>query len=98
MIGRLENFEEDILYIAQVNNFTSSLPNDTQMLHLHRSGTKRFIRPQDVIAFSDDQIFDFYLSQLNTTQLKRLYQVYQIDFEMFGYGTNDYVNYDPKKL
>ena len=98
MIGRLKNFVEDILYIAQVNSFTASLPNDTDMLHLHRSSTERFIRPQDAIPFVEEQKMDFYLCQLSSTQLKRIYQVYEIDFEMFGSGTNKYVNYDHKRL
>ena len=42
IIGRLEHLEDELEYIAAVNNFTSDLHSVKDYLHMHASGTKMF--------------------------------------------------------
>ena len=55
MIGRLESFDDDIQYIANIKNLTSALPKNKESFYLHRSGSKRFLKPQDVQKHKDDR-------------------------------------------
>ncbi len=55
IIGRVEHFEGDLTYLADMNNFTSLLPNETHKLHIHPSGSKRFTKPQNIQKHNKDQ-------------------------------------------
>ena len=93
IVGRVENLEEDLKYIAHVNNFTSLLPSK---FHVHPSGVKRFASPNDrtgeneVIQMSSSKRSKEktikYFSMLNFNQSQALYNMYQLDFEIFGYS------------
>ena len=95
IIGRVENLENDFKYIAMKNNFTSDLVFLNIDLHVHPSGTKRFVKPPENVSRnsnSNEKIEKTkkYFMLLNTSQLDGLYRMYQIDFEMFGYSAEPY--------
>ena len=95
IIGRVENLENDLKYIAWKNNFTSDLVSLKDDLHVHPSGTMRFGKPSEKISKNwnkNEKIEKTkrYFMLLNTSQLDRLYSMYQIDFEMFGYSAEQY--------
>ena len=100
IVGRVETLEEDLKYIAHVNNFTSSLPNNERKFHVHPSGVKRFTATKNI---QENMILDSkrkeekttkYFSMLTFNQLQALYHLYQIDFEIFGYLQHPYVKPD----
>jgi hypothetical protein len=102
IVGRVENLEEDLKYIAHINNFTSALPNDERNFHVHPSGIKRFTSPEGtqqnklINSQRKDEKAIKYFSLLTSNQLKGLYNMYQIDFEIFGYSEYPYVKDDRK--
>ena len=84
IIGRVETLEDDLEYIAEVNNFKFDLYRIKDGLHVHptfkrKSGIKE---PAEKIKH--------YFMQLNATQVYKIYHMYRIDFEMFGYSTEPY--------
>ena len=97
MIGRVESLEDDLKYIAHVNNFTNLLPENKNKFYVHPSGGDRFSPAPDLSK--NDLIkkrrktnkIIYYFSMLNSSQLKGLYSMYQIDFEIFGYTEDPYV-------
>ena len=95
IIGRVENLEKDLEYIAMVNNFTSDLYSLKDDLHMHPSGTKRFERPSEnetkmnVMSGKMEKTKRYFML-LNTTQVSNLYRMYEIDFEIFGYSSEPY--------
>ena len=98
IIGRMETFQEDLQYIAFMNNFTSKLPSNEEKLHVHPSGGKRYSKKQKHLqdgrsnqTISKTEKVIRYFSMLNSTQLNRLYRMYQIDFELFNYSVYPYV-------
>ena len=95
IIGRVENLERDLEYIASVNNFTSDLHSLKDDLHMHPSGTKRFERPRKKVVKTNTVKGKMektirYFTLLNSTQVGNLYRMYEIDFEIFGYSTEPY--------
>jgi len=95
IIGRVENLEKDLEYIAMVNNFTSDLLTLKNDLHMHPSGAKRFERPtasalKTNVMRGKMEKTKRYFMLLNTTQVGNLYRMYEIDFEIFGYSTEPY--------
>ena len=97
IIGRVENLEKDLEYIALVNNFTSDLYSLKDDLHMHPSGTKRFERPAENVGKTRSNREKIektkrYFMLLNTTQVSSLYRMYEIDFEIFGYSIEPYHN------
>ena len=97
VIGRVETLEEDLKYIADINNFSSDLPTDKHKLHVHPSGTKRFspspyVEKSNITDVKNKQDKTIkYFSLLSSMQLKRLYNMYELDFELFGYSQHLYV-------
>ena len=95
IIGRVENLENDLKYIAFYNNFSSDLKSLKGDLHIHPSGTKRFEKPTKNISrktYAKGKIekTKSYFMLLNTTQIDNLYRMYQIDFEIFDYAAEQY--------
>ena len=80
VIGHLEDSMEDTMYIAMKQNLTTLLPELIKKNHK----TKRLQSPQE------DRI-RHYMSQLNISQKRKLYELYQLDFELFGYDPGDSV-------
>ena len=102
IVGRVETLEEHLKYIAHINNFTSFLPNDESKYHVHPSGMKRFASPEALqnnnianLRIKEEKITK-YFSMLDLKQLDGLYNMYQIDFELFGYSEYPYVKRDKK--
>ena len=77
VIGHLEDSFEDTMYIAMKQNLTTLLPELTKT-NRKTKGKKS----------SQDRI-EHYMSQLNTKQKRKLYELYQLDFELFGYDPGD---------
>ena len=73
MIGRLEDFSDDIMYIALKQNLTSLLPE--------LSKTNRKTKGKS----SSDNKVEHYMSQLSDGYRKKLFELYKLDFELFGY-------------
>ena len=76
VIGRLEDFNEDVLYISMKQNMTEHL----QLLSQVENGNRK--RRGE----SQHQRIEKYMSQLNADMVEELYKLYQIDFEMFEYN------------
>ena len=77
VIGHLEDSFEDTMYIAMKQNLTTLLPELTKT-NRKTKGKKS----------SQDRI-EHYMSQLNTNLKRKLYELYQLDFELFGYDPGD---------
>ncbi len=75
-IGKAETFDEDIKYIFAINRL-DFLYNKTV--------PRRHSIPHDKDRAKK------YFSALSANQRRRLYEVYKLDFEMFGYDTLGYM-------
>ena len=65
------------MYIAMKQNLTTLLPELTKA-NRKTKGNKS----------SQDRI-NHYMSQLSTNMKRKLYELYQLDFELFGYDPGD---------
>ena len=74
VIGRLEDYAEDLLYIAMKQNFSS------QMKDLKKVKNKTAEKKGSLFM----NILE-YMSQIPPDAKEKLYELYQIDFEMFDY-------------
>ena len=102
-IGHVETLEDDLKYIAHINNFSSSLKNDEHKLHLHPSGARMLVsKKSPLIVSQDTKLIDSkrkkenalrYFSMLNSSQLQGVYDMYKIDFKIFGYSEYPYVKH-----
>ena len=87
VIGRMETFEEDLKYIVLKLGLENLLPIETiTTLRKNRSDQKKSLKHKDRTKKSLE-----YFSELEKSQIKELYNIYQIDFEMFGYDASDYL-------
>ena len=75
MIGKLEEFEEDVTYIAIKLNLTEQLGLLNYVQH----------KTPEKVHSSGKEKRDEYLSQLSPQMVQDLYELYQIDFDMFSY-------------
>ena len=91
-IGRVESFESDFMFLSKVANFNlTSLPPDA--IHHHPSGSdERYAVPKKKSKEEKDAKVKNYFSLLSKVQLKELYEMYKVDFEMFGYKLEPYVS------
>ena len=80
VIGRMETFDEDVKYIMKKSNL-ESIFSMKSIKKLHSSKHK------------SNKMTQKYFSQLTKGQVNELYNMYKMDFEMFGY---DAKNYFPK--
>ena len=86
MIGRVETFYEDLKYIASITNIT--IAKETKFIQkFHKTKLSRKLTTEDKTI----ELF----SKLNKTQLDKLYNLYKMDFEVFGYHVYPFV-LDPK--
>ena len=79
-IGFMETFDEDFKYIAQKLNITTLLSNANERKNWH-SGSKQ----------SQSKRIEEHFSLLDKDVIQRLYRLYRIDFEMFGFNANIYL-------
>ena len=85
VIGRAETFDEDVKYIILKNNLDKLLNSKATMnSHIHQS--KHDTKTETIK----------YFAQLNKTQIQRLYKKYRMDFELFGYDIDIYLNENNK--
>ena len=76
IIGRLEDYHEDILYIAQLQNFTSRLGDLSEVKNR---------TPGKLKIEASSQRMKKYMAKLQRDVKRRLYELYKVDFKMFGY-------------
>ena len=87
VIGRMETFDEDLKYKVLKLGLENILPIRTiTTLQENRSDHKKHKKIKDRTKKSLE-----YYSELEKSQIKELYNIHQIDFEMFGYDTIDYL-------
>ena len=77
VIGKLEDFDEDVAYIAEKQNLTEHLGLLNYVQHKTWEKRKK--------SESKREKRDKYMSQLSQEMVSDLYELYKIDFEMFGY-------------
>ena len=80
IIGRMETFQEDVQYIILKHKLENILPIKTTLQFRSLNSSKRDSKKEALEKFS----------QLNQTVIEKLYNLYQLDFELFGYDINDY--------
>ena len=85
VIGMFETIKEDIEYIINDSNLninSSSFP----WINSHLS-----------INSNHRQLSLKYFNEIDEESLKKLYNIYKYDFEMFGYNVNDYIGKSQNK-
>ena len=85
VVGRTENFEEYLDNILRRINLSSLILPSTSGVRLHPSGIQRSAKPE---SFKTRDKTSSYFSLLTESQRNKLYQMYKIDFEIFGYDSN----------
>ena len=77
----MEEFDQDFQYIALKQNLTILLERELEVINDTKDS--RFASQSDRIAA--------HFSKLKKDVRLRLYQLYQLDFEMFGYDASEYL-------
>ena len=91
VVGRIEHFEEYLDYIVQKSNLVKHQPeNNISRVHMHPSGMHT-ISPTNHELDKKMKIKK-YLSSLSSQQVRELYNMYKIDFEMFDYDEEEYLH------
>ena len=82
-IGFMETYDEDLRYIAQKLNITTLLSNanNRRAVNSRKSGSKQ----------SQSERIKEHFSLLDKEARQKLYQLYRIDFEMFGFDASSYL-------
>ena len=75
-VGKLETMQQDLLFIGQM------------------AGTElvKNVSTNPSSGGSTSQLAKEYFSQVDRGDVIKLYQLYKIDFDMFGYSADDYIN------
>ena len=76
VVGRMESFDEDVEYIFQKTVLKQLVP--VKEHHNHRNPSKKSGKNETL----------FYLSQLTEKQKLDVYNLYKMDFELFGYDAS----------
>ena len=84
VIGRMENFNEDVKYIVLKNNLTKVLPVETTIDHKAHFSRETLNKDKEKESLR-------YFSKLSKDQIQLLYEKYRIDFEMFSYDASAYL-------
>ena len=79
VIGKLEDFEEDVAYIAEKRNLTEHL----RLLNHVQQPKDQWNQEKGERSRKEKR--DKYMSQLSPKMVQDLYELYKIDFEMFDY-------------
>ena len=77
VIGKVETFEEDFLYIVRRQNLTHHFP---------KSQTLRKFHPTYKTLENVE-----YFKQLSRGQVQQLYKMYELDFLLFNYDASNYL-------
>ena len=78
VIGRMETFQEDVQYIILKNKLEKLLPLDKALKFKSINSSKKDANYTTQITLEK-------FSQLSNDQIKKLYKIYQLDFELFDY-------------
>ena len=80
VIGFMEDFDEDVEYIIMRMNMTAL------------KGQAKYVdNPSSKTSRSQELRIASYFSMLTDDAKKRLYELYKVDFEMFGYDGRKYL-------
>ena len=84
VIGKLEEFDDDVAYIAVKRNLTEHL----RLLNHVQQPKDQWTHKQTQEKGDGSRIEkrDNYMSQLSPEMVQDLYELYKIDFEMFSYN------------
>ena len=79
VIGKFETMKEDVEYIIDASNLNIS--------------SSRFPRVNSHSSHSKDHklLSLRYFRDIDVESVKKLYDIYKIDFEMFGYSVDEYL-------
>ena len=79
VIGKLETMKEDVDYIINASNLNISLSSFPRInSHSSHSNEHKLLSLR-------------YFREIDEESVKKLYDIYKIDFEMFGYTVDDYL-------
>ena len=85
VIGKMESFNEDVKYIVVKQQLDGLIPLDSTVQRMKSFGSRGD-------KFEDGKISALsYFSSLTKLQIKRLYEVYKFDLELFDYNIDDYL-------
>ena len=79
----METYEEDFTYIAQKLNLNTLLTRKEK----RKNRTAGKVSPE----YSQSERIKKYFSLLDKEARQKLYQLYRMDFEMFGYDASSYL-------
>ena len=91
-IGRVESFEEDVMYVIIKANLTEKIPLDDAGLRKKTFTTSRTISDEKLnkegLIIASNRTFE-YFRPLEKTLIKDLYRLYKFDFDMFEYSIKE---------
>ena len=79
VIGKFETMKEDVEYIINASNLNIS-PSSFPRINSHSSHNNG----HKLLSLR-------YFQDIDTESIKKLYDIYKIDFEMFGYSIDQYL-------
>ena len=88
VIGRMEEFDIYLRYILHERNLSHLIPKDIDTYHVHPSGERTVT---SIGAMDKKNKIRKYFSALSDNQITKLYKLYKLDFEIFGYDENEYL-------
>ena len=85
MIGRMETFDEDVQYIILKNGLEKHLPITKALQFKSKNSSLRGNKENRSITMQ-------HFSQLKKQQIKELYELYKMDFELFEYDIDAFLH------
>ena len=85
MIGRMETFDEDVQYIILKNGLEKQLPITKALQFKSKNSSLRGNKENRSITMQ-------HFSQLKKQQIKELYELYKMDFELFEYDIDAFLH------
>merc|ERR1712080_427431 len=82
-ILHMEHIQEDVKVLADVLMEQHSLPEE------QRADVKSFVETVHSVESRDPAMLELYYSQLTKSDIRKLYEKYRLDFDLFGF-TPDY--------
>ena len=79
VIGKFETMKEDVEYIGNASNLDIS-PSSFPRVNSHSTNSNE----QKLLSLR-------YFQEIDEESVKKLYDIYKIDFEMFDYSVDDYL-------
>ena len=91
VIGRMETFQEDVQYIILKNKLEKLLPLDKALNFQSINSSKRDVN--DTTQLTREKFY-----QLSNEQIQNLYKIYQLDFELFDYDIDIFLQPQDKEV